>query len=175
MEKSIKSSAINYGLYLGIALALLSVIAYAIDLSLMTKFWYGSIYWIAIIVMGILSVANSKKLLNGFISFKDCLGSWVLTISLGLVISTLVSFIIFGVIDPDAAKQLQQLTIESSIAMMEGFNTPPEAIAEAVERMEQQNNYSIGNMLLGTVISIVIFTIIGLIVSAFMKKSDPDA
>ncbi len=175
MEKSIKSSAINYGLYLGIAAALLTVIAYAADLTLLTKFWYGIIFWVLIIVLGIMSISSSKKILNGFISFKECLGSWVLTISIGLVISTLVSFIIFGVIDPDAAKQLQQLTIESSINTMEGFNMAPEAIAEAVERMEQQNNYSIGNMLLGTVISIVIFTIIGLIVSAFMKKSDPDA
>jgi len=175
MEKSLKSSAINYGLYLGIAMALLTVIAYAVDLSLMTKFWFGAIFWITIIVIGVLSVANSRKILNGIISFVQCLGSWVLTISIGIFISTIVSFLIFGVIDPEAANQLQQLTIESTVSMMEGFGAPAESIAQTVEGMEQQNNYSIGNMLFGTLVYIVIFTIIGLIVSAVMKRSDPDA
>ncbi len=175
MEKSIKSSAINYGLYLGVAMVLFTVIAYAVDLSLLTKFWYGALIWIVIIVIGVLSISSSRKILNGIISFKECLGSWVLTISIGIVISTVVTFLIFGVIDPEAAESLKQLTIDSTISTLEGFNVPAEAIAESVENMEQQNNYSIGNMLLGTLIYIVIFTIIGLIVSAVMKRSNPDA
>jgi len=175
MENSIKSSAINYGLYLGVAMVLFTVIAYAVDLSLLTKFWYGALIWIVIIVIGVLSISSSRKILNGIISFKECLGSWVLTISIGIVISTVVTFLIFGVIDPEAAESLKQLTIDSTISTLEGFNVPAEAIAESVENMEQQNNYSIGNMLLGTLIYIVIFTIIGLIVSAVMKRSNPDA
>ena len=39
METSIKSNGINYGLYLGGALSLLTVIAYAVNLDLFTKFY----------------------------------------------------------------------------------------------------------------------------------------
>ncbi len=172
MEKSIKSSAINYGLYLGGAMSVFTIIPYAVDLGLLTKFWYGGLTWVSIIVFGILSVSNSKKILNGIISFKECLGSWVLTIAIGIFIGTLVSFLIFGVIDPEAAEALKQKTIEMTVNMLEGFGTPAEAVAEAVENMEQQNNYSIGNMLKGTFLYIAIFTIIGLIVSLIMKRSE---
>ncbi|WP_353779504.1 DUF4199 family protein [Winogradskyella sp. 3972H.M.0a.05] len=175
MEKSIKSSAINYGLYLGAVMSILTIIPYVASLKLLTNFGYGVLTWLAIIVLGIMSVAKSKKILNGIISFKQCLGSWVLTIAIGIFIGTLITFLIFGVIDPEAAETLKQQTIEATVSFMEGFGAPAEAIAEAVDNMEKQNQYSIGNMFFGTLVYIVIFTIIGLIVSAVMKRSDPDA
>ncbi len=57
---------------------------------------------------------------------------------------------------------------------MENFNTPNEAIAAAVDQIESQNQWSIGNILKGLAGYTVFFSVIGLIVAAAMKKSKPD-
>ena len=175
MEKSFKSLAINYGLYLGGLLALLTVIAYAVNLDLLTNMWYGIFILIAIIVFGIFSVAKTKQLQDGYASFKESFTAFFITVVLGLTISTLVSYLLFNFIDTEAADVLKQKTIEKTVDMMKGFNTPSDAIAQTVEQIESQNQYSIGNILKGLAGYTVFFSIIGLIVAAAMKKSIPNA
>jgi uncharacterized membrane protein (DUF106 family) len=175
MENSLKNIATNYGLYLGSLLAILTVAAYAINLQLLTNTWYGVFILIAIIVFGIISVAKAKQIQNGFISFKQAFTSYFITILIGLIISTIVSYVLFNFIDLEAAATLKEETIEKSIQMMESFNTPSDKMAEAIEQMESQNQYSILNILKGLAGYLVLFSIIGLIVAAAMKRSDPNA
>jgi len=175
MEKSLKSIATNYGLYLGVFLALVTVLAYAINLELLTNMWVGILILISIIIFGIISVAKVKQAQNGFASFKQAFTSYFITVLIGLLISTLVSFLLFNVIDTDAAEVLKEKTIEKTVQMMEGFNTPTEVIDKSVEEMESQNQYSIGNITKGLAGYLVVFSIIGLIVAAAMKKSNQEA
>jgi len=175
MEKSLKSIATNYGLYLGVFLALVTVLAYAVNLELLTNMWVGILILISIIIFGIISVAKVKQAQNGFASFKQAFTSYFITVLIGLLISTLVSFLLFNVIDTDAAEVLKEKTIEKTVQMMEGFNTPTEVIDKSVEEMESQNQYSIGNITKGLAGYLVVFSIIGLIVAAAMKKSNQEA
>ena len=174
MEKSLKSIATNYGLYLGVLMALLTVISYAVNLELLTNMWYGIFILIAVIVVGIISVAKLKQAQDGFASFTEAFSAYFITIIIGLVISTFVSYLLFNFIDTDAADLLKEKTIEKTVQMMENFNAPSEAIAEAVEGIEAQNQWSIGNILKGLAGYAVFFSVIGLIVAAAMKKSKPD-
>ena len=174
MDKTLKSIATNYGLYLGVLMALLTVLSYAINLELLTNMWYGIFILIAIIAFGIISVAKLKQAQNGFASFKEAFSSYIITVIIGLVISTFVSYLLFNFIDTDAADVLKEKTIEKTVQMMENFNTPNEAIAAAVDQIESQNQWSIGNILKGLAGYIVFFSVIGLIVAAAMKKSKPD-
>jgi hypothetical protein len=174
MDKTLKSIATNYGLYLGVLMALLTVVSYAVNLELLTNMWYGIFILIAIIAFGIISVAKLKQAQNGFASFKEAFSSYFITVIIGLVISTFVSYLLFNFIDTDAADVLKEKTIEKTVQMMENFNTPNEAIAAAVDQIESQNQWSIGNILKGLAGYIVFFSVIGLIVAAAMKKSKPD-
>ncbi|WP_142783574.1 DUF4199 domain-containing protein [Changchengzhania lutea] len=174
MENTSKSIATNYGLYLGALLALLTVLAYAVNLELLTNTWYGIFILIAIIVLGIISVAKVKQNNSGFASFKEAFTAYFITVVIGLVISTAVSYLLFNFIDTGAADILKEKTIEKTVQMMEGFGTPTDAIADMVDEMEAQNQYSIGNILKGLAGYLVFFSIIGLIVAAAMKKSNPD-
>jgi hypothetical protein len=91
MEKSLKSQAINYGVYLGICLSLLFFFAYISDLNLFVNFWYGiSIYLIAII-LGAIAILKTKIRLHGFLSFKNCFSLYFLTVLIGLTISSMLS------------------------------------------------------------------------------------
>ena len=174
MEKSLKSIATNYGLYLGVLLALITVFAYAINIEYLTNMWVGIFILIAIIVFGIIAVAKVKQAQNGFASFKQSFTAYFITVLIGLVISTFVSFLLFNVVDTDAAEVLKEKTIEKTVEMMEGFNAPSDKIEETIEQIESQNQYSIGNIAKGLAGYLVFFSVVGLIVAAAMKKSNPD-
>lgn len=175
MKESLKSIATNYGLYLGIALLLLTVLSYAVDLSLMTNMWFGLFILLVTIAFGIISVAKVKQAQNGFTSFKEAFSAYFITVVIGLLISTFVSYLLFNVIDTDAANTIKEQTIEKTVEMLEKFNTPNNVIAQSVEQIEEQDQYSLLNLLKSLAGSIVLFCIIGLIVSAALKKNNPDA
>ena len=175
MEQSIKSSAINYGVYLGGLLALITVLIYAININLMVNMWIGIGLLIVIVGFGIVSTAKSKSILEGLLSFKQAFSSYFITVAVGIAISTAVSAILFNFIDPEAAEVIKEKTVETMIAMLEGFNTPAEAIADAVEKIESQNQYGILNLLKSLAWGLLFQSIIGLIVAAIMKRSNPDA
>ncbi len=176
MEKSIKSSAINYGLYLGVSLILITVLMYVINIELMVNFWLNLLILpIAIIIFGVVSTAKVKGILNGFLTFKQAFSSYFITVAVGLIISSIFSIILFNFIDPDSAIQLKQLAVEKTISMLEGFNVPAEEIAKQVDEMEKQDTFSIGTQAWQLAQGLIFFAVIGLIVAAIMKKSDPDA
>ncbi|MCR8668569.1 DUF4199 domain-containing protein [Aestuariibaculum sp. M13] len=173
MEKSLKSIATNWGLFLGALLAGIIVVAYAVNLDLLNNMWVGIFILVAIIAFGIISVAKVKQAQDSFASFKEAFTSFFLTALIGLVIYTLLTFVLFSVIDTEAGAVLKEKTIENRVEMMKGFNTPIDDIAKYVEQMETQNIFSLLNMLKGLAIYLVLFSIIGLIVAAAMKKSKP--
>ena len=176
MEKSIKSIATNNGLYLGLFIAVVYVISYAINIELLTKWWIGIIMLLAIIVFGIVSISKSKKVQNGFISFKEAFTSYFITVLIGLIVASVVAIVLFNVIDPDAAITLKEKTIESTAEMMRNWNAPEESIVETVEKMrEQPNQFSIGSVLQSLVFQLILFSVIGLIASLIMKKADHNA
>ncbi|WOD44296.1 DUF4199 domain-containing protein [Hwangdonia lutea] len=174
MEKSIKSIATNYGLYLGIVLSLLTLLGY-VNLDLFTKWWFGIGMLIIIIIFGIISSMKSRGALNGFISYKQAFTSYFITVALGLAISTVVSILIFNFIDPDAAVALKEKILDSTVEMMRSFNAPEEAIAETVEKMEaDESMFAIGKVLQSLAFQLIGYSLVGLIVALVVKKNNPD-
>lgn len=176
METTTKSSAINLGMYLGVLMSAITILGYAAYLELLTKWWLGIILFITIIAFGIVSALKSKKMQDGFITFKEAFSSYFITIAIGILISMVVSIIIFNFIDPEAAIVLKEKTIEASVQMMRSFNAPEEAVAEAVEQMEaQKNQFSIAPQLQSNAIFLIIQAIIGLIVALIVKRNPENA
>lgn len=178
MEKTnaqiIKKNATNMGLTLGITLALISTLAYALSLDLYTKWWFGILLFILTVTFGIISVSKSKGALNGFISFKEAFTSYFITILIGVLISTAVSIVIFVVVDPEAAVYLQEKIIEMSVGMMERFGVPESEIAKQVEELQKTNSYSLGKQIQGFFIGLVIYSVVGLLIALIFKRKNPD-
>ena len=172
METNTKSSAINYGLYLGGILALATILAYALKLELFTSITFGLILFTVTLTFGVISIIKSKKIQSGFITFKEAFTSYFITILIGIVISTLISFIIFNFVDPEAAVQLKELALDSQVEMLRNFNSPEEAIAAVVEASEKQGDlFSIGNVFTSLIGYIIFYSLIGLIISLIMKRN----
>ncbi|MDC1469961.1 DUF4199 domain-containing protein [Flavobacteriaceae bacterium] len=172
MESTTKTSAINYGLYLGALLSIISVVIYAVNLDLFTEWWLGIILFILVIVYGIVSALKSKKILDGFISFKQAFASYFITIAVGTLIATVVGIAIFTYIDPEAATYLNEQILILSKQTMERFGAPQEVIQAAIEEASTKNNFSLGMQAQAFVFRLAIYAVIGLIIALIVKKSD---
>jgi hypothetical protein len=171
---SFRKSATNYGLILGGILAGVLAVLYAISLDSLTKWWVGVILFLVSLAIGFVSVAKSKSILGGYISFKEAFTSYFITIALGLFISVVVSILIFTVIDPGAAEYLNEQVVEITRGMMERFGAPQAEIDKALANLEGKNNYGIGQQLQGFAIQLVFYSIFGLLIALIMKKNDPN-
>ncbi|WP_179334484.1 DUF4199 domain-containing protein [Winogradskyella costae] len=175
MEKTLKSVAVNYGVYLSLILVSFTIIGYAIDLELLVNFWLVMLLLpLVSIIFGIISCAKAKSMLNGFISFKQAFSSYFITIAIGIFISTLVTFILFNYVDQDAAIILKEIVLEKTSTLMESFGAPASEIEKAMIEMEKQDTFAIGTQIKSLAQGFVFYSIIGLLVALVMKKNDPN-
>jgi hypothetical protein len=174
MNEIVKNNALKYGVIAGLIPIVYTLYAYLIDLTLMVSFFAGIGMWIVMMVVFVLAVAKSKKAMGGFISFKDAFSTFILAYIVSAVLSGVFSLVLFVVIDPDVSQQINELTIEKSVEMMERFGTPEDQIDAQIEAMEGQNNFNTWGIIKSLLIGIVIYSVLGLIVAAIMKKKEPE-
>lgn len=176
MEKSFKSSAINYGVYLGLLLSSFTILAYVIKIELLVNFWIMLLILpLVAIVFGVVSSSKTKKLLGGFMNFKEAFSSYFITVAIGVILSSLVSIIIFGFVDPDAAITLQEIALEKTRAFMERMGAPESEIDKAMAQAAKEDAMSLGSQILNIAKGLVFYAVIGLIVALVMRKKDPNA
>lgn len=173
MNEIIKKNGINFGIITGVISVLITTSIYAIDLALMTKWWLGLSILALYIVIGCVLLVRTKKDLGGYMSFKEGFTTYFISALIGIAISVIFNILLFNVIDPDAAIHLKELTLESTVQMMEKFGTPTSAIKETVEKMKDYNQFSTIEQLKGSIWSIVGSAIFGLILAAIFKKDKP--
>ena len=172
MEQTTKSAAINYGVYLGAITSLITIIIYGVDIDLFTAPWLGIVLFIIVVAFGAVSALNSRKLLGGFISFKQAFSSYFITIAVGTLMSSIVGIVIFTYIDPEAAIYLNEQVLILTKETMERIGFPKEAIIAAIEEASEKDNFSLGAQTQAFVFRLVFYAVIGLIVGLIVKKTD---
>lgn len=175
MEKSFKSVIVPYGIFLGLALVLITVLAYVINLELFAKWYLTLITFLIVLGIGIAAVKKAKSLHTGdHFSFKNAFTSFFLTVILGAFISVLFQGILFNIIDPEAAEDVQEIAMEASRSMMEKFGAQPDQIDAAMAQQEGNNPLSWKNIFLGFSFTIVLYAILSLIIALIFKEKDPN-
>ena len=172
MEQTTKSAAINYGVYLGAITSLITIIIYGVDIDLFTAPWLGIVLFIIVVAFGAVSALNSRKLLGGFISFKQAFSSYFITIAVGTLMSSIVGIVIFTYIDPEAAIYLNEQVLILTKETMERIGLPQEAIIAAIEEASKKDNFSLGAQTQAFVFRLVFYAVIGLIVGLIVKKTE---
>ncbi|GAA4961213.1 DUF4199 domain-containing protein [Algibacter aquimarinus] len=175
MEKSLKFIAKDFGLYLGGTLTIIMILAYAFNLNLFVNFWYGISIYLITIAFGIIAVIKTKVNFDGILSFKNAFTSYFITISIGLSLSSLASYILFNFIDTNAADALKEKSIEKMIEVFKTMKKPDEEIQSSIKMAESGNLYSISNVFKGLIFNYLVpLSIVGLLVAAAMQKNKPD-
>ncbi len=179
---------LNYGIILGVILSLFTAYSYAIDNSMYFSYWMLAILLLSVPIFGLIAIISAKKKLGGFISFKESLKNYTITIALGLFISTLTSILVFNVIDTDFQKVVQQIQVEGlekqkdrTLQAMYNRNTPEATIESteqsfdnSIEQMQNGNQYVFVEQIKSFFKSVAAYLIFGLILSAIFKKKDPE-
>jgi len=171
---SFRKSATNYGLILGGIFAIIIALLYSLSLESLTKWWLGIILFFVALIFGIVSVAKSKSILGGYISFKEAFTSYFITIVIGLFISVLTSILIFNLVDPGAAEYLNEQIVDITRGMMERFGAPEAEIDKAIADLEGKNSYSVGSQLQSFFFQIIFYSVFGLLIALIMKKKNPN-
>lgn len=172
MKQSKKSISSNLGLNLGLILTAVTVSSYAINTELLLKWWLGLISLFLAITLGIISIKKNKTISGGLIDFKSAFTSFFITTSIGIGISVLSSIIIFNIIDVDSATMLNEKMILIQKENMIKFGAPEELVSKTIEELKDKNNFSISSQIQGGIFYLAFISLIGLVVSAFMKKSN---
>jgi len=174
MNPTVKSIGLNYGLYLGAFFILITGIIYAVDLDIFLNWWLRILFFIIAIGTGVVAAMKIRSQLGGYISFKDAFTGFFLTMVVSTVLSTIVSIVLFAVIDPEAAQYLNEQILIQTKEMMERWNTPQEIMISELEKARDKDNFSVGNQSFGMLISFIFYAIFGLIVALIVKRKNPD-
>lgn len=169
-EKSVSvwKSSLSYGLFLGIALVLISVLYYVTGNT-----FDKSAQWVtyAVMIAGvIIAQLQFRKLLGGFMSYSQALGVGVLTMFFASVITGFFTYILYAVIDPSLQDQLR-IAMEEQIVRQ--GNVSEEQLDMAVEMASKFKNPAVMffmSILGGTFVGFLI----SLLTSIFTKKKSEE-
>lgn len=174
MNEIIKKNSSKFGLIMAGLMISYTLLAYVVDQALFVNMVVGFALIIGSISIFIVSAVQTRKGLGGYITFKEAFTAFMLTYIIYASVTTVFSILLFNIIDPDLAAQLKDMTMEKSVEMMEGFGMSDDLIAESIAKQEEVDNYSIISQLKSFLMGIVIYSVLGLIVSAVLKKNRPE-
>lgn len=170
MKEAIKSNGIKFGIITGVVSILITTLLYAIDVELFLSMWVGLFTFVFYIIMGILVISTTKKELKGELSFKESFTTYLISALVGIFISVLFNIILFNFFDPSLKDTLKDLSIKTTVEMLEKFNSPASVINETVKKLEATDQFSIVELFKGSLFSIIFSSILGLILAAFLKS-----
>jgi ABC-type antimicrobial peptide transport system permease subunit len=131
--------------------------------------WVGISTLIIYIIIGIMVVNKTRNQLQT-ITFKEAFTVFFITAVIGITLSTLFNIILFNLIDPASKETIQQLTIKYAAEMMQKFGAPAASINEAITKMEETDNFSIGSLIKGMFTSYLVNAVFGLLLAAIFKS-----
>ncbi|ANH61313.1 DUF4199 domain-containing protein [Dokdonia donghaensis] len=174
MNDTIKSLAFKNGLFSGITIIILYVVAYVINVEILANFWFGLLIIIGLIILGFVTVAKAKSLQNGFISFKEAFSAYIVPVAIGLALPMIFLYLLFNFIDVEAAEMLKDISLEKTEEIMIRFGAPESEIEKAMEQAEAEDSYSLKNISLQYAFTVIFCAVIGLIAALSMKKKNQD-
>lgn len=171
-----KDYILKNGLILGSISIILLVASYAIGVDFFLNDTWSIIKGILPYVVLIFLVIEYKKLVGGYISFKE-----TFTVTLGITVagaflSTFFSILLFNFIDPDFAVQLKDFTVEKLAVQLNQLpeSNPMYSVMETlIEQTQEEDIYSISNQASALFYSLFFHIIFSAIIAAFIKKDKP--
>ncbi|MET2984416.1 DUF4199 domain-containing protein [Aureibaculum conchae] len=167
-QKPTKNIALNYGLILGVASILLSVIIYAMGMAYKQDWKTGSISFIITIVVIILGIKKYKEANNGFLSLGQGLKTGVGIALIGAVIGIAYTLIFINVIEPDFMEKTLEISRQK---MLENPNLSEDQIDQGLEMQRKFSSPAI-IAAVGLVWSLFIGFVVSLIASLVMKRTE---
>ena len=168
-QSNSKSVILNYGLYLGLATVIISLVKYATGALYNQEYYSGILGLILTIAFLVLGIKKYKADNGGFLAFGQAVKIGIGVAMISAIINIVYLLLLTNVLEPDFAIntiKAQKIMMADSFGMTEG------QIEEATKNSLDNFNLS----LLGGVLIMNLFIggIISLIAAAIMKKSEEE-
>lgn len=170
MNEVIRKNGILYGIITGLGGALITATIYAIDLKLFASWWVSLLSISFYIIIGVVLLLKTKKDLSGIFPFKDAFTTYFISAIVGILISVAFNIILFNIIDPSVKEVIKELSIRYAVETMEKFGAPSLEINETVKKLQEYDQFSISELLKGSVFNIVISAVFGLLLALIFKS-----
>jgi len=167
-QKPTNKIALNYGLYLGIASILISVIIFALGKHYEQDWKNGVLSFIVMATIIVLGIKKYKEFNGGFMTLGQGLKTGIGIALIGGAISILYTLIFMNFIEPDFMEKSMELGRQK---MLDNPNLSEEQIEQAVE---MQKKFSGPGMIaaFGLIWTLFIGFVISLISGAIMQKKE---
>jgi len=176
----VKKKAIIYGVILGIISVVLSIVSLYFSKSassiIISSIINVIVSYILFLGATVFFTIQLRKAIGGYWDFSTALKNIFIMLAITTVIGT-VGINLFNLAYPtlqfEAIENTQNLTIE----MMEANNLPDEQIDTTLELLDQQKealgSLSIGQIIKGLAVSLLLYFVLALIFAAIFKKEKP--
>lgn len=163
-KNSIYKNAANYGLILGLAIVIYTLILHFLGAG-QNRFagWATFVFTAVAVYVGTKSFRD--KMQEGYISFGKALGSGMLIVVFASLIQSVFTYIFFAYLSPES---MQDMFVAMEEAMLE-TGTPEDQIEMSVEMMKSFTS-PMSLAITGIFTSAFVGLIISLVIAAFVKN-----
>lgn len=165
---------LKYGLILGLINVAFSLAVILINYQLMLSTWFGIVGFAIYIVVLLIAGFDLRKQYGGYLSFRNAFISTLLILLIAGAVSLVYNILVFNIFAPEMADTLHSEIVNKTANMMESVGAEDEVIDETVAQMEANNPYSIGNLIMSYIYTMVGGIILALIIGVIVKKKKPD-
>ena len=177
MNEIIKKNGINFGIILGVIGITSQMVVYAMGgiskenaiLNSVLQF----VFWLAYLITRIVQCNKTKKEFNGYISFKDLFTTLTISVLIGILISQFFTFLFNNFIDVEYGIAMNDFMNEQQVIAKNAMKSFMKVSSEDLKNIAETDNFSILNILQGTLIAFLISSIMNLILAAIFKKNQP--
>lgn len=172
-----KNDAVKLGLMYGVVSIIFTLISYYLMPGSIGSLMSLPTILGLIIMLGFLYMASkrARDANGGYIAFGDALVPPMVVYAIGSFISVLFSYLLINNIDPSLQQTIADATKEITEGMWDTMGLTEDQKLEAAEKMEaeQANQFSLGTLGLGWLVSQIMGLIISAIIAAIVKKEEP--
>ncbi|MGN0020302.1 MAG: DUF4199 domain-containing protein [Sphingobacterium hotanense] len=176
----VRKKAIIQGIVLGVISFILSIISLYITVSATSLFTSsaaaGFVNYVVFLIVAVFFVISLRKAAGGYWDFSTALKNIFIMMAITAVIGTL-GVSVWNMVNPTLQQEAIDNTINMTIETMEATGANDENIDNTIEMLEQQRNalaeMSIGQILKGLAVSILMYFVLSLIFAAIFKRERP--
>lgn len=173
---SLFQHALRWGLIVGAISIALTCVIYAIDYAWLANWKTGIVVFALTIGLVIYAGINYRGEIGGFIAYGKAWQHGFVLMAIAGFLATGFSLLLYTVIDPELPAKLTDVTIENTEAMMKNFGMPEDQLDKALDdaRVRTEKQFSPLGVLMTYGIGLIIYCVLALITSIFVKKNQPE-
>ncbi len=168
--------ALRWGLIVGAISIAITCVLYAVDYAMLANWKTGILMFAILIGVTIYAGVNYRNEIGGFIPYGKAFQHGFVLMAVSGLIGTAFTMLLYTVIDPELPAKLTDVAIENAEKMLQGFGIPPDQMDKAMEdaRRRTENQFSIKGIGMSYGIGLIIYAVLSLITSIFVKKNPPE-